>query len=174
MGCGVTVLAIYAFVASLVVLVLGSLLVTMDGCDEDSLAKSCKDLKVETGGTLTEVHNRILQLDILNQDNGKAGSTGVDCPVGSVSLFSTLEIVALTLLGALCLANLGRFTRYIVKLLGKHKLKKEKAKIQETAEARRKILEELELEHGITSNVVSAKSSKDDQEIPGLEEAVLS
>ena len=98
MGCGVTVLAIYAFVASLVVLVLSSLLVTMDGCDEDSLPKSCKDLKVETGGTLTEVHNRILKLDILNQDNGKAGSTGVDCPVCSVSLFSTLEIVALTLL----------------------------------------------------------------------------
>ena len=173
MGCGVVVLAIYAFVASLVVLVLGSLL-AVDGCDEDSLAKSCKDLKVETGGTLTEVHNRILQLDILNQDNGKAGSTGVDCPVCSVSWFSTLEIVALTLLGALCLANLGRFTRYIVKLLGKHKLKKEKAKIQETAETRRKILEELELERGITSNVVSAQSNKDDQEIPGWEEAVLS
>ena len=124
---------------------LGSLLLTMDGCDEDSLAKSCKDLKVETGGTLTEVHNRILQLDILNQDNGKAGSTGVDCPVCSVSLFSTLEIVALTL-----------------------------NKIQETAETRRKIIEELELERGITSNVVSAKSNKDDQEIPGWEEAVLS
>ena len=168
------VLTIYAFVASLVVLVLGSLLVTMDGCDEDSLAKSCKDLKVETGGTLTEVHNRILQLDILNQDNGKAGSTGVDCPVCSVSLFSTLEIVALTLLGALGLANLGRFTRYIVKLVGKHKQKKENAKIQETAETRRKIIEELELERGITSNVVSAKSNKDDQEIPGWEEAVLS
>ena len=64
MGCGVTVLTIYALVASLVVLVLGSLLVTMDGCDEDYLAKSCKDLKVESGGTLTEVHNRILQLSM--------------------------------------------------------------------------------------------------------------
>ena len=153
---------------------LGSLLVTMDGCDEDSLAKSCKDLKVETGRTLTEVHNRILQLDILNQDNGKAVSTGVDCPVCSVSLFSTLEIVALTLLGALFLANLGRFTRYMVKLVGKHRLRKENAKIQETAETRRKIIEELELERGITSNVVSAKSNKDEQEIPGWEEAVLS
>ena len=58
MGCGVTVLAIYAFVASLVVLVLSSLLVTMDGCDEDSLAETCKDLNVETGRTLTEVRNR--------------------------------------------------------------------------------------------------------------------
>ena len=178
MGCGVVVLTIYAFVASLVVLVLGSLLVTMDGCDEDSLAKSCKDLKVETGGTLTEVHNRILQLDILNQDNGKAGSTGVDCPVCSVSLFSTLEIIALTLLGALFLANLGRFTRYIVKLVGKHKLKKENAKLQQTAETRRQIRKEMELERGISSNMVSVKSNEDDQEIkgkdPSWEEAVLS
>ena len=162
MGCGVTVLAIYAFVASLVVLVLSSLLVTMDGCDEDSLAKTCKDLNVETGGTLTEVHNRILKLDILNQDNGKAGSTGVDCPICSVSLFSTLEIVALTLLGVLGLANLGRFTRYIVKLMGKHKQKKENAKIQETAETRRKIIEELELERGTASKVVSVRANKDD------------
>ena len=106
MGCGVTVLAIYAFVASLVVLVLSSLLVTMDGCDE-----TCKDLNVETGGTLTEVHNRILKLDILNQDNGMTGNTGVDCPVCSVTWFTTLEIVALTLLGVLGLANLGRLTR---------------------------------------------------------------
>ena len=102
----------------------------------------------------------------------------MDCPVCSVSLFSTLEIVALTLLGALCLGNLWRFTRYIVKLVGKHKLKKENAKIQETAETRRKIIKELELERGITSNVVSAKSNEDDQEIkgqvPGWEEAVLS
>ena len=130
MGCGVTVLTIYAFVASLVVLVLSSLLVTMDGCDEDSLAETCKDLNVETGGTLTEVHNRILKLDILNQDNGMTGNTGVDCPVCSVTWFTTLEIVALTLLGVLGLANLGRLTRYIVKLCGKHKLKKENAKIQ--------------------------------------------
>ena len=58
--------------------------------------------------------------------------------------------------------------------MGKHKLKKENAEIQETAETRRKIIEELELECGITSNVVSAKSNKDEQEIPGWEEAVLS
>ena len=58
MGCGVTVLTIYAFVESLGVLVLSSLLVTMDGCDEDSLAETCKDLNVETSGTLTKVHNR--------------------------------------------------------------------------------------------------------------------
>ena len=160
--------------ASLVALVLSSLLVTMDGCDEDSLAKTCKDLNVETGGTLTEVHNRILKLDILNQDNGMAGNTGVDCPVCSVSLFSTLEIVALTLLGVLGLANLGRLTRYIVKLCGNHKLKKENAKIQEAAETRRKIIEELELERRITSNVVFVKSNKDDQGNPNWDEAVLS
>ena len=168
MGCGVTVLAIYAFVASLVVLVLGSLLITMEGCDEESLVESCKDLKVDGG--LTEVHNKILKLDILNQDNGKVGITGETCPVCSVSLFSTLEIVALTLLGVLGLANLGRFSRYIVKLMGKHKLKKENAKIQEKAETRRKIMAELDLERG----KVSVRANKDDQGIPDWDEAVLS
>ena len=107
MGCGVTVLAIYAFVASLAVLVLGSLLISVEGCDEESLVESCKDLKVDGG--LTEVHKKILKFDILNQDNGKVGITGETCPVCSVTWFLTLEIVALTLLGVLGLANLGRF-----------------------------------------------------------------
>ena len=51
MGCGVTVLAIYAFVASIAVLVLGSLLISLEGCDEESLVESCKDLKVDGGLT---------------------------------------------------------------------------------------------------------------------------
>ena len=173
MGCGVTVLAIYAFVASLVVLVLSSLLVTMDGCDEDSLAETCKDLNVETGGTLTEVHNRILKLDILNQDNGMTGNTGVDCPVCSVTWFTTLEIVALTLLGVLGLANLGRLTMYIVKLCGKHKLKKENAKIQKAAKTRHKILAEFELDRGTGGKVGSVRANEDNQGNPNWDEAVL-
>ena len=44
MGCGVTVLAIYEVVVSLAVLVLGSLLISVKGCDEESLVESCKDL----------------------------------------------------------------------------------------------------------------------------------
>ena len=103
-----------------------------------------------------------------------AGNTGVDCPVCSVSLFSTLEIVALTLLGVLGLANLGRFTRYIVKLMGKHKLKKENAKIQEAAETRRKIMAELELERGTAGKVISVRANKDDQGNSNWDEAVLS
>ena len=126
-------------------------------------------LKVESGRTLTEVHNRILKLDILNQDNGETGCTGVDCPICSVSLFTMLEIIAMTLLGALFLANLGRFVRYVIKLVGKRKLKKANAKLQQTAETRRQIRQELELEleRGIPSKTVSVKSNEDDQEIKG-------
>ena len=58
--------------------------------------------------------------------------------------------------------------------MGKHKLKKENAKIQETAETRRKIMAELDLERGTTSKVVSVRANKDDQGIPDWDEAVLS
>ena len=166
MGCGVTVLAIYAGIASLAVLILGSLLISVKGCDEESLVESCKDLKVDGG--LTEVHNKILKFDILNQDNGKVGITGETCPVCSVTWFSTLEIVALTLLGVLGLANVGRCSRYMVKLRNKHNLKKENAKLQEKAETRRKILAELDLERGN----VSVRANKDDG-VPDWDEAVL-
>ena len=114
-----------------------------------------------------------MKLDILNQDNGMTGNTGVDCPVCSVTWFTTLEIVALTLLGVLGLANLGRLTRYILKLCWKHKLKKENAKIQKAAETRRKILAELELERGTGGKVVSVWANKDDQGNPNWDEAVL-
>ena len=172
------VLGIYGLVASLVIIILGTLLVTGDDCDEDSLTGS-KDLKVEAGGNLMEVHNNVLKFDLFNQDNGDTGRTaGVDCPVCSVSLFTTLEIIVMTLLVALFLANLGRFIRYVIKLVGKHKLKKADAKLKQTAETRRQIRQELELERGISSKTVSVKSNEDDQEIkgqdPGWEEAVLS
>ena len=60
MSCGVTVLDIYRLVASLVIIILGTLLVTADDCDENSLTHGCKDLKVEAGGSLTEVHNKTI------------------------------------------------------------------------------------------------------------------
>ena len=166
MGCGVTVLAVYAGLASLTVLILGSLLISVKDCDEKSLVESCKDLKVDGG--LTEVHNKILKFDILSQDNGKVGTTGETCPVCSVTWFSTLEIVALTLLGVLGLANVGRCCRYMVKLKNKHNLKRENAKLRKKAETRWKILAELEMERGN----VSVRASKDDG-VPDWDEAVL-
>ena len=144
MGCGVTVLGIYSLVASLVIIVLGTLLVNMDDCDENSLTNGCKDLKVETGGSLTEVHNKIVKVDLFNQDNGETGRiAGVDCPICTVSVFTTLEIIALTLLCVLFVANFGRLIRYIVKLVGKHKLKKAEAKLRLTAETRKQIRQEF-------------------------------
>ena len=96
------------------IIILGTLLVTMDDCDENSLTNGCKDLKVETGGSLTEVHNKIVKFDLFNQDNGETGRTaGVDCPICTVSVFTTLEIIALTLLVVLFVANFGRLIRYV-------------------------------------------------------------
>ena len=149
MGCGVTVLGVYAGIASLTILILGSLLISGNDCEEKSLVESCKDLQVDGG--LTEVHNKIVKFDILNQDNGRiglTGETGETCPVCTVGWFSTLEIVALTLLGVLGLTNVGRCCRYMVKLKNKHNLKRENAKLQKKAEIRKNILAELEMGRG--------------------------
>ena len=160
------------------IIILGMLLVTGDDCDENSLT-NCKDLKVETGGSLTEVHNKILKVDLFNQDNGETGRTaGVDCPICTVSVFTTLEIIGLTLLCVLFVANFGRLIRYIVKLVGKHKLKKAEAKLRLAAETRKQIRQELEMERGISNKTDFTKSNEDDQEIkvinPSWEEAVIS
>ena len=85
----------------------------------------------KASGSLMEVHNKVLKFDLFNQDNGDTGRTaGVDCPVCTVSVFTTLEIIGLTLLCVLLLSNFGRLIRYIVKLVGKHKLKKADAKLR--------------------------------------------
>ena len=179
MGCGVTVLGVYSLVASLVIIVLGTLLVNTGYCDEKSVTDGCKDLTVETGGSLTEVHNKIVKVDLFNQDNGETGHTaGVDCPICTVSVFTTLEIIALTLLVVLFVANFGRLIRYVIKLVKKHKLKKAEAKLRQTAETRKQIRQEIEMECGNSSKTDLIKSNKDDQEIKGMnpswEEAVTS
>ena len=173
-----TVLGIYGMVASLVIIILGMLLVTGDDCDENSLTGS-KDLKVEAGGNLMEVHNKVLKFDLFNQDNGDTGRTaGVDCPVCTVSIFTTFEIIGLTLLCVLLLSNFGRLIRYIVKLVGKHKLKKAAEKVRLAAETRKQIIQELEMERGIANKTDFNMSNKDDQEIkvinPSWEDAVIS
>ena len=66
MGCGVTVLGIYGLVASLVIIILGTLQVTGDDCDDNSLTHGSKDLKVGAGSSLTEVRNKILRVDLFN------------------------------------------------------------------------------------------------------------
>ena len=102
----------------------------------------------------------------------------MDCPIRLVSVFTTLEIIGLTLLCVLLLSNFGRLIRYIVKLVGKHKLKKAAEKVRLAAETRKQIIQELEMERGIANKTDFNKSNEDDQEIkridPSWEEAVLS
>ena len=89
---------------------------------------------------------------------GLTGETGETCPVCTVEWFSTLEIVALTLLGVLGLTDVGRCCRYMVKLKNKHNLKRENAKLQKKAELRKNILAEIKMERGNES----VRASKDD------------
>ena len=156
------------------IIILGMLLVTGDDCDKDSLP-GYKDLKVEAGGNLMEVHNNILKFDLFNQDNGDTGRTaGVDCPVCKVSIFTTIEIIGLTLLCVLLLSNLGRLIRYIVKLVGKHKLKKAAEQVRLSAETIKQIIQELEMECGIANKTDFNKSNEDDQINPSWEDAAIS
>ena len=148
MNCGLTILGVYAVVCTLTVIILGSLLFSGGDGEERSLM-DCRDLQV--AGGVTEVRNKIVKFDILNQDNGRIGlngETGEACPACTVGWLSTLEIVALTLLGVLGLTNLGRCCRYLVKLRTKHNLKKETEKLQKKAELRKNILAELGMERG--------------------------
>ena len=138
---------------------------------------SCKDLQV--AGGVTEVRNKIVKFDILNQDNGRIGlngETGEACPACAFGWLTTLEVIALTLLGVLGLTNLGRCCRYLVKLRTKHNLKKETEKLQKKAELRKNILAELGMERGNEIVPRSARASEDAgvPRVPKWEEAELS
>ena len=102
----------------------------------------------------------------------------MDCPICTVSVFTTLEIIALTLLVVLFVANFGRLIRYVIKLVKKHKLKKAEAKLRQTAETKKQIRQEIEMERGTSRKMDLIKSNEDDQEIKGMnpswEEAVTS
>ena len=177
MNCGLTILGVYAVVCSLTVIILGSLLLSGGDCEERSLMESCKDLQV--AGGVTEVRNKIVKFDILNQDNGRIGlngETGETCPACVAGWLSTLEIIALTVLGVLALINLGRFSRYLKKLRAKRALKKEGEKLKKKAELRETVLAELSLEQRGSQRVPRAVGNdKDDMvsKVPTWEEATL-
>ena len=177
MNCGLTILGVYAGVCSLTIIILGSLLLSGGDCEEKSLMESCKELQV--AGGVTEVRNKIVKFDILNQDNGRIGlngETGEACPACAFGWLTTLEVIALTLLGVLGLTNLGRCCRYLVKLRTKHNLKKETEKLQKKAELRKNILAELGMERG-NEIVPRADSASEDARVPRVpawEEAELS
>ena len=176
MNCVLIILSVYAVVCSLIIVILGSLLFSGEDVEEKSLM-DCKDLQVD--GDVTEVRNKIVKFDILNQDNGRIGlgETGEKCPVCTSGWLSRLEIVALTVLGVLALINLGRFSRYLKKLHAKRLLKKENKQQKQKAELRENILAELSVEQRGNEMIPSAASNgKDDmvQQVPAWEDATLS
>ena len=104
MNCVLIILGVYAVVCTLTVIILGSLLFSGGDVEEKSLL-DCKDLQVD--GDVTEVRNKIVKFDILNQDNGRIGlgEAGEKCPACATGWLSMLEIMALTILGVLTLIN---------------------------------------------------------------------
>ena len=74
MNCVLIGLTIYSVVCTLVVVILGSLL-AVDGDVEEN----CRNLQVD--GPVTEVTNKVIKFDILNQDNSRVnlGEEG-GCP----------------------------------------------------------------------------------------------
>ena len=175
MNCVLTILGVYAVVCTLTVIILGSLLFSGGDVEEKSLL-DCRVLQVD--GDVTEVRNKIVKFDILNQDNGRIGlgETGEKCPACATGWLSMLEIMALTILGVLALINLGRFSRYLKKLRAKRALKKEGEKLKKKAELRETVLAELSLEQRGSQRVPrNVGNDKDDMvsKVPTWEEATL-
>ena len=173
-------MGVYSLVASLIIIVMG-VLINTNYCDEMSETDGCKDFTVENGGSLTEVHNKMVKVDLFNADNGEMGrvtTAGSECPPCKVSVFTTLEIIALTLLVVGIVTNFGRLVRYVIKVMKKHKLKTAEAKLRQVAETRKKLRQEIEIEMECgkctSSTADLTKPSEDDKvfNTVGWEEAV--
>ena len=170
MNCVLTGLTIYSVVCTLVIIILGSLLF-VDGDVEEN----CRNLQVD--GPVTEVRNKIVKFDILNQDNSRVdlGEEG-ECPACATGWLTLLEILALVILGILSCINLGRFGRYLKKLHAKRVLKKESEKLKKKAELRETVLAELSLEQRGSQRVPrNVGNDKDDMvsKVPTWEEVTL-
>ena len=166
MNCILTVLAVYSVVCTLGVIILGSMLFSAGDVEESLM--DCRDLQVD--GPVTEVRNKIVKFDILNQDNSRIGlGEEGECPACATGWLTLLEILALVILGILSCINLGRFGRYLKKLHAKRVLKKEGEKIKKKAELRETVLAELSMEHRVPRNVGKDKDDK----VPTWEEVTL-
>ena len=141
---GVTVLSIYGIVTTITIIVLGVIL-KYDGelADED-----CKDL--------TEIHNKVIKVDFLNNDQAETGKIdsegGLVCSPCSFSTFTALEIVAITLLVVGILANIGRLLRYVIKLMKKRQLKLTEARVKLDEQLRQELRREVEMERGMCAS----------------------
>ena len=170
MNCVLTVLTVYSVVCTLGVIILGSLL--FSGGDVEKSLMDCRDLQVD--GPVTEVRNKIVKFDILNQDNSRIGlGENGECPACATGWLTLLEILALIVLGVLTLINLGRFGRYLKKLHAKRVLKKEGEKLKKKAELRETVLAELSLERRGSQRVPRNIGNDKDDKVPTWEEATL-
>ena len=162
MNCVLIGLSLYSVVCTLVIVILGSLL-AVDG----NVEGNCRNLQVD--GPVTEVTNKVIKFDILNQDNSgvNLGEDG-KCPA-CTNWLTLLEILALVVLGFLSCVNLGRFGRYLKKLHEKRKLKTEEEKSKEKAKMRETLLKELDMEHRLPRSVGKDKDDK----IPTWEQVTL-
>ena len=143
---GVTVLSIYGIVTTITIIVLGVIL-KYDGelVDED-----CKEVHMGDGGDLTEIHNKVIKVDFLNNDQAETGRIdSLVCSPCSFSTFTALEIVAITLLVVGILANTGRLLRYVIKLMKKRSLKLAEAKVKRDAQLRQELRREVEMERSM-------------------------
>ena len=173
-------MGVYSLVASLIIIVMGEMINT-NYCDEMLETDDCKDITVGNGGKLTEVHNKMVKVDLFNADNGEMGrvtTADSECPPCKVSVFTTLEIIALTLLVVGIVTNIGRLVRYVIKIMKKHKLKATEAKIKRDAETKKKLRQEIEIELGrgkcTSSTADLTEPGKDDRvfNTVGWEEAI--
>ena len=94
MGCtGVAVLGVYSLVTSLIIIVMG-VMINTNYCGEMEEADDCKDITMGNGGKITEIHNRMIKVDLLNSDNAEMGhvtSNGKsECPPCTFSAFTAL------------------------------------------------------------------------------------
>ena len=146
---GVTVLSIYGIVTTITIIVLGVIL-KYDGelVDED-----CKEVHMGDGGDLTEIHNKVIKVDFLNNDQAETGRIdSLVCSPCSFSTFTALEIVAITLLVVGILANTGRLLRYVIKLMKKRSLKLAEAKVKRDAQLHQELRRVLEMERGMCAS----------------------
>ena len=149
---GITILSAYGMVTSVIIIILG-VIITYDNCGEMVDVDDCKEITMGDGGKVTEIHNRLIKVDLLNSDQaemGRVDSNGKsECPPCTFSTFTALEIVAITLLVVGIIANSRRLDQYVVKTLKKRSLRATEAKIKRDEEIKRKMGQELELERGM-------------------------
>ena len=120
---GVTVLSLYGIVTTITIIVLGVIL----KYDVELVDEDCEEVHMGDGGDLTEIHNKVIKVDFLNNDQAETGRIdsegGLVCSPCSFSTFTALEIVAITLLVVGILTNTGRLLRYVIKLMKKRQLR---------------------------------------------------